>query len=108
MDINLRSITLPSHVQEREILKMARFLTRDRKPTAMQPFLQRRVDLIQEAIWERVKQQGIVRNWLAEYVIPLFIMAYGLLVHLDKARNQMALVATVLAAAEYIDGADGE
>ena len=106
MDINLRSITLPSHVQERELLKIARFLTRDRKPTALPPFLQGRVNLIQEAIWDRVEQHGIVRDWLAEYVIPFFIAAYGLLVYLDKARNQRALVATVLAAAEYIEGAD--
>ena len=108
MDINLRSITLPSQVQEHEILKVARFLTRDRKPTSMQPLLQRRVDLIQDVIWDRVKNQAVVRDWLEEYVIPFFIMAYGLLVHLDKARNQMALVATVLAAAEYIDAADGK
>ena len=74
----------------------------------MQPLLQRRVDLIQEAIWDRVEERAVVRDWLAEYVIPFFIVAYGLLVHLDRARNQMALVATVLAAAEYIDGANGK
>ena len=108
LDINLRSITLPSQVRESDVFGIAGFLRGDRKPTGLRPAVRARVDLIHEHIWGRVKQQRIVRNWTSEYVIPFFMMAYGLLVHLDTARNQMALVATVLAAAEYIDGVDRE
>ena len=108
LDINLRSITLPSQVDESAVFGIAGFLHGDRKPTGLRPAVRARVDLIHEHIWGRVKRRGIVEDWTAEYVIPFFMMAYGLLVHLDTARNQMALVATVLAAAEYIDGADGK
>ena len=103
LDINIRSITLPSQIDQADVLKIAGFLPGGRKPTKLRPPVQARVNLIHEVIWDRVEQQGVVQDWVAEYVTPLLVMAYGLLVHLDKARNQMALVATVLAAAEYID-----
>ena len=108
LDINLRSMTLPSQVEESDVLKIARFLPGARKPRRLRRSVQARVDLIREAIWNRMEEQGVVRDWLEEYVIPFFIVAYGLLRHLDAARNQIALVATVLAAAKYIDRATRE
>ena len=103
LDINIRSITLPSQIDQWDVLKIAEFLPGGRKPTKLRKAVQRRVDLIHGVIWDRVEEQGVIQDWGTEYVIPFFIVAYGLLVHLDKARNQMALVATVLAAAEHID-----
>ena len=105
LDINLRSITLPSQVEESDLLKIARFLPGARRPTGLRRCAQARVDLIREAIWKRLEERRVVRDWLEEYVIPFFMVAYGLLRHLDAARNQMALVATVLAAAKHIDRA---
>ena len=69
----------------------------------MRAALRERIDLIHDVIWDRVQRQGVVHDWLSEYVIPFLVVAYGLLVHLDKSRNQGALVATVLAAADYVN-----
>jgi hypothetical protein len=41
-------------------------------------------------------------GWYEEYLVPFFLVAYGLLVHLESARNQRALLATVLASAQRI------
>ena len=103
LDINLRSITLPSQFGCKDILDIASFMDMRQKPSNLHPFIETRINLIQEKIWRRLKT-NVVQDWTLEYIIPFFMVAYGLLVHLDSARNQMALVATVLAAGEYIEG----
>jgi len=102
LDINLRSITLPSHLPETEVVAIADFLDQAQDPAALPQRLQKRALLIKEEIWAPLTAKGIVRDWLGEYLIPFFIMAYGLLVHLDAARNQQALIASVLAAGRRI------
>lgn len=102
LDINLRSTTLPSQLAETDMLAMADFLDRSQDPDSLSSLLQPRAKLIKDEIWLRLSSNNIVVDWRKEYLIPLFIVAYGLLVHLDDARNQAALIATVLAAGERI------
>ena len=102
LDINLRSITLPSQVGAQDVLDIANFLSIDRQPTDPHPLIEARIKLIRDKIWPRLNA-GVVQDWITEYIVPFFMVAYGLLVHLDSARNQMALVATVLAAGELVD-----
>lgn len=103
LDVNVRSTTLPSQLSERDVLAIATFLDSAQDPSSLPEKVQQRGRLIRNEIWERMLDKEIVRDWRAEYLIPFFIVSYGLLVHLDAARNQSALVACVLAAASKID-----
>jgi hypothetical protein len=102
LDINLRGTTLPSQYGEAAALAMGDFLDENQEPASLNSYLRPRAKLIKEQIWKPLKAKNIVVDWNSEYLIPLFIMAYGLLVHLDAARNQLAMIATVLCAAERI------
>lgn len=106
LDINLRGTTLPSQIAEAEVLALASFLDPtqnvDDLPTSVQP----RARIIKDVIWEKAKSRA-VQDWEAEYLIPLLLVGYGLLALLDSARNQPALVAMVLAAANAINTHEG-
>lgn len=108
LDINLRAITLASQVPESQLLEAARCLApEDQFPTVEDQRLQWRLKAVCEVIWKIAEEKGAVSNvtnagWLKEYLIPYFLVAYGLLVYLDNAQNQRALLACVLAAAERI------
>lgn len=104
LDINLRSITLPSQMLETDILRLAAYLTLEEDAERLPDSVRGRARVIRDAIWDRaVNVEKVVQDWRAEYLIPYFIVAYGLLVYLDAARNQEALIATVLAAAKEIE-----
>lgn len=103
LDVNIRGTTLPSQLSESDVLAIAAFLDPADKPSLLPKTVQQRACLIRNEIWDRILAKGIVKDWRAEYLIPFFIVSYGLLVHLDSARNQPALIASVLAAASKID-----
>lgn len=101
LDLNLRGITLPSQLSEPDVLALARFL-RPTQDIAMLPeTVRQRARIIKEVVWQKAQTRA-VDNWEQEYLIPFLLVAYGLLVYLDSARNQLALVATVLAAAHEV------
>jgi hypothetical protein len=104
LDINIRGTTLPSQIAEKDILALANFLDPSQDPCRLHPKLKERASLIKNEIWDRCIKTAIVKDWDSEYLIPFFLVAYGLLVHLDAARNQTALIASVLAAAKRIRG----
>lgn len=108
LDINLRAVALPSLVPEGELLAAARHLLPGDPAPAAGSLAADRLEIVRREIWGRAVDQGAVsggdgRAWLREYLIPYFLVAYGLLVYLDQAQNQRALLASVLAAAERID-----
>lgn len=107
LDINLRSITLPSQLSENEILAIADFLDQSQKLDELPVNVRHRAKSVQETIWKAMDRNKIIENWHEEYLIPLLLVSFGLLVHLDSARNQSALVALVLSATkrvrEYLD-----
>lgn len=101
LDINLRGTTLPSQIGEADVVKIAEFLDPTQSIADLHPLLQPRAKAIKEQIWNRTTD--VVSDWNAEYLIPFFLVAYGLLVYLDAARNQPALIASVLAAGRRIE-----
>ena len=108
LDINLRAITLASQIPEIQLLNAARCLApEDHPPDLEDERLKWRLKAVREVIWQTVKEKNAVSSdanaeWLKEYLIPYFLVVYGLLVYLDSAQNQRALLACVLAAAERI------
>ena len=62
-----------------------------------------RAEIIEQEIWARA-QKNAVTDWEREYLVPMLLaVGYGLLVHLDSARNWPALVATVLSLAGELE-----
>lgn len=103
LDLNLRGVTLPSQVSEQGILQLAGFLDECADVTGFPAAARERARIIRDVIWKKARAYAIVADWGREYLIPLFLVGYGLLVHLDSARNQPALVATVLQLAKRLD-----
>jgi serine/threonine protein kinase len=102
MEVNLRAMTLPSHVPFGALLSHAREFAPGIQPYGADAIIRDRSNLIRRGIWARMTQQGVVESWDWEYVVPLFMVAFGLLKHLDSARNLMALLLTVLGLAAYV------
>jgi hypothetical protein len=103
LDLNLRGTTLPSQVSEQGILQLARFLREADDVSSLPRAVRGRAGIIRNVIWKKARANAIVNDWEREYLIPLFLVGYGLLVHLDSARNQPSLVATVLQLAKELD-----
>lgn len=102
LDLNLRAITLPPQASEPEVLALAGFLEPGASMGSVGAFMKVRGEVIQSCIWSGAKR--VTKDWCREYVLPLFLVGYGLLVYLDTARNQAALIASVLSAAEMLRG----
>jgi hypothetical protein len=101
LDLNLRGTTLPSQIAETDVLALASFLSPAQDIDQLPEAVQKRAAIIKDVIWKRAQDRA-VEDWEKEYLIPLLLVGYGLLVFLDSARNQPALVATVLAATREI------
>jgi hypothetical protein len=100
--LNLRGTTLPSQICEADILSLAGFLRPDDDAMGLPAPVRARAEIIKDVIWAKAKTRAVETDWTTEYLIPLLLVGYGLLVHLDAARNQPALVATVLQVSELI------
>ncbi|ATB27699.1 hypothetical protein MEBOL_001143 [Melittangium boletus DSM 14713] len=103
LDLNLRGTTLPSQIDEGAILSLASFLNLHDDLDALPTPVRARAEVIRNVIWEKAKKRAIEKDWTAEYLVPLLLVGYGLLVHLDSARNQPALIATVLQLSELLE-----
>lgn len=103
LDLNLRGTTLPSQISEDSILQLASFLHPEHDLSLLPGAVQNRAKIIQQVIWNKARERVVREDWVKEYMIPLFLVGYGLLVHLDSARNQPALAATVLQLAQELD-----
>jgi predicted unusual protein kinase regulating ubiquinone biosynthesis (AarF/ABC1/UbiB family) len=102
LDLNLRGTTLPSQLGEGEVLSLAGFLRPGQDKATLNGMARRRAEIIEQEIWARA-QKSAVTDWEREYLVPMLLVGYGLLVHLDSARNQPALVATVLSLAGELE-----
>ena len=105
MDISIRATTLPVYILNSEAMDIAGFLHPNQDlPKNNKNTVFNRAQLIKKYIWQPLLDEGVVTidNWYREYLVPFFIIAYGLLVYLPSFSNQSALIATVLAACERL------
>jgi hypothetical protein len=102
MEINLRAMTLPSQVHQDDVLALAAFLRPEGDVATLPASVRARAGLIQSVIWQEANNSRAAEDWTTEYLVPFLIVAYGLLAHMDHARNQLALIASVLAAAKEV------
>jgi hypothetical protein len=103
MELNYRAMTFPSGVSFESLEAMSRNLDPDEDNVAIPDArLESRMKLIRDGVWEQVRNNGVVSSWDVEYLVPMFLVAYGLLKHLDNARNQSALLMTLLSLGDRI------
>ncbi|WP_035538354.1 phosphotransferase family protein [Hyphomonas oceanitis] len=104
LDINLRSITLPSQMSQSDISAFGTFIHPTQNVASLPEIIRPRASIIARELWGSYQTNAKVEDWDAEYMTPLFLIALGLLAHLDDARNQPALLATIFALADHLDG----
>ncbi|MDS1115494.1 phosphotransferase [Gordonia westfalica] len=106
MEINLRAMTSRSQVPLDQILAASRVLNENdfQSNADLNMVIEKdaRLQLVRDAIRKPLQENGYVDNWLDEYLIPLFIVSYGLIKHLDRARCQQALLGLVLTTANAV------
>jgi serine/threonine protein kinase len=99
LDINIRAMTLPSRFSYEEIKKTASYLHPDSiMEEAVSPLISKRMNIIKNCLWTPLLENRAFnkKEWDAEYLVPYFIVAYRLLSFHRSARNQTALLLTVL------------
>ncbi len=101
LDLNIRAITLPAQTPDAEVVALANLIKPGDDVESLPPCVRHRARLIKNVIWDRVSKTNIV-DWDREYLAPLFLISYGLLVYMDTARNQTSLMATVLRLADHL------
>ena len=106
MEINYRAMTCPSQVSIKDLLLMARWLDTDEKicsDNSINSIVVDRCELIAEGLRKNLEMEGMIHDWDSEYLAPMLLVAFGLLKHLDRARNQISLLVTVLCLADRLD-----
>jgi hypothetical protein len=103
MEANLRSMTLPSQVPFVELRALAQSWSITDQPNVAEGHVAMRQSLIRHCIWPRVAKSVVLQNWNHEYLAPLFLISFGLLKHLDSARNQLSLLLTILSLARHLN-----
>jgi len=105
LDINMRAMTLPTRFLYEDVMKIAAYLHPDH-PIASDVAdpIQKRMGIILRSLWEPLLDRGAFSKteWYNEYLIPFFIVAYRHLAFLRSAKNQIALLATVLSACKLL------
>lgn len=101
MEVNLRALTLSAQISHGDVMSLAQMLA-DEDPVPVAPEVGPRAKLIRGALWATVQNLDIVKDWTSEYLVPQFLIAFGLLKYLDNSKNQYALLCTVLCLAQRI------
>ncbi|APZ94397.1 hypothetical protein [Fuerstiella marisgermanici] len=103
MECNLRYVTLASAMPYSEILKLSDWLGfDDHEPEFETEGLRHRVQLISQVRSRAKKAFPTDTNWDNEYIIPMFIVAMGLLKHSDDFYSHISTQLHVLQLARYI------
>lgn len=103
LECNLRFLTLRTEVREAELDSFSTWISWDQTPpTELGAYLQGRVDLIQRLRRKAAEVFPSRSDWDREYVMPLFLVAFGLLRFAPQLGNQQAAVRFVFAAAAYL------
>lgn len=103
LECNLRFMTLRTETREGEIEAFSNWIGCDANPPAdLSEYIQGRVDLIKGLRQKAVAIFPEGTDWNREYVVPLFLVAVGLLRFARQISNQQAAVRFVMAAATYL------
>lgn len=105
LEANMRFVVMPSNIPTDDILKLA--MTID-NPSDASSFRDPRANL-RQVLLERIRQKalracpGMQEDPVRQYLIPLFIVSFGLLRHIDSFSNQLSARLTVLSCAKHLN-----
>jgi hypothetical protein len=104
LECNVRFMVLRPEIPGNDLRKLCNWVDFTAAPTVTDPYCQLRVRLI-EMIRNKAKEVLYPStNWETEYVIPLFLVAFGLLKHLRDTDNQASAISTVLSLSDWLAG----
>lgn len=104
LECNLRFVTLRPQVSLQESEILAKWIEFGKPaPAGLRPYLDRRCKLIDHLRKQARSSFPEDVNWDWEYIVPLFMVAFGLLRFAGQLGNQVAAMHTVLALAERVD-----
>ncbi len=104
LECNLRFMLLRRDMDIESTQRFARWIEWNKRvPEVSCDYCSRRMQLVRRLREIAAKHLPDTKDWDKEYVIPLFLTAFGLLKHLGAADNQIAAVMTILALADYIE-----
>ncbi len=108
LECNFRFMYLRADIPQADMKKLAAWVRFDVDKDHEAPVLGDRAGQINARLIRQVRRKAqrafhkTKTNWDEEYVIPLFLVAVGLLKHLRDADNQFSAILTVEKTAEYI------
>jgi hypothetical protein len=103
LECNLRFMLLRPDVDEDSVRQFAGWIGLDKDPPELTcDYCTHRIELIKGLHDIARLHFPTGTDWNLEYVVPLFLVAFGLLKHLASAENQFAAQMTVLSLADYI------
>jgi hypothetical protein len=106
LECNLRFTHLPGNTPISEVVKFTSWVgMEERVPELTHPWCidaARAIAVLRANFKRRIEPRNFEINWDLEYVIPLFLVSFGLLRFIDDYRNQIAARHFVLHLATYI------
>jgi hypothetical protein len=103
MECNLRFLTLRPQVGESQLRPFVEWVAWGENPPAvLVEYLQRRAELISCVCEQATVVLGSDADWTHEYLVPLFLAAFGLLRYAPQLGNQLAAVLFVESLARHL------
>jgi len=103
LECNLRFVLLKSDVSFEDLSTLANWVSLDDQPPRFRcNYLQGVAEAISIVRAKARIAMPVDADWNDQYIVPLFLVAFGLLKHLHNYRNQLSARMTVLALATYV------
>jgi hypothetical protein len=103
LECNLRFIYFPADVPFETVTRFAQMNGRqDAKPERFDERFKGRVSMIDQIRQSFIQLRGNDPDWMTEYIIPLFLVSFGLLKFTHQYSNQIAARLTILELAKHI------
>ncbi|MBV9125329.1 MAG: phosphotransferase, partial [Planctomycetes bacterium] len=103
MECNIRFLTLRPQVGESQLEPFVKWVAWDEKaPGTLIKYLQQRAQLVECVREQATTALGADTNWNQEYLVPLFLTAFGLLRYAPQLGHQSAAVLFVESLARHL------
>lgn len=104
LECNVRFMVLRPEIPTNDLQKLCNWIDFTAAPAVTDQHCQLRVRLIEKIRNKAREALHPSTTWETEYVIPLFLVALGLLKHLRDTDNQASAISTVLALSDWLAG----
>lgn len=103
LECNLRFVTLQTSLGSEDLLKLANWISfGETPPTLKSRYGNETIELITHLRKTAEDHFRDPNDWDLEYILPMFLISFGLLKHIQQYDNQIATRYTVLSLADYV------